>query len=129
MTVWFGVGLIVYVHLAILLVGFVCTVDTRRLRIRVKELEAKPMEAAGSVSHAVNSDASQSNQPVSTPHAGAPHNPTPDPSATRSQVRALAAQGLSENEIARQTGTPRAEVDFLLKLRRLQQHKAKSATS
>ena len=36
MTVWFGVGLIVYLHLAILLVGLICSAETRKLRIRVK---------------------------------------------------------------------------------------------
>ena len=129
MTVWFGVGLIVYVHLAMLLVGFVCTAEARRLRIRVKDLEAKSPPASPSLRHAVNREEGPAARDIAVqqPHGRA--NAVPDPSATRSNVGELAAQGLSPDEIARQTGTPRVEVDFLLKLRQIQKHTAKSAAS
>ena len=129
MTVWFGVGLIVYVHFAILVVGFVCSTETRKLRIRVKNLETKSPEPARSPSSSVTKGESQPARERGARQSQEPPNPVPDPSATRSKVGELAAQGLSQEAIARQTGTPRAEVDFLLKLRQLQNHKARSAAS
>ena len=134
MTLWFGIGLIVYVHFAILLVGFVCTAETRRLRIRVKDLEAKfgepaagPSNQAGSGENHLDQDSGVQQPGVQQPHV-AP-NRVPDSSADRSKVGELAAQGLSREQIARQTKTPRAEVDFLLKLRQLPRGKARSAAS
>ncbi len=129
MTVWFGVGLIVYVHLAILLVGLVCSAETRKLRIRVKDLETKSEKTARGLGNAVNKGECQAEQDTGAQQSHVPPNPVPDSSATRSKVGELAAQGLSPEEISRQTGTPRAEVDFLLKLRQLQSHKARSAAS
>jgi len=129
MTVWFGVGLIFYVHLAMLLVGFVCTAETRKLRIRVKDLEAKSPRTSPSLHHAVNSQEGPPTQDMAVQQPRGRANVVPDPSATRSNVGELAAQGLSSDEIARQTGTPRVEVDFLLKLRQIKKHKAKSAAS
>ena len=127
MTVWFGIGLIVYVHFAVLLVGFVCSIEIRRLRIRVKNLETKSPEAVRGPSNSANNGEIQPALERGARQSREPPSPVPDPSATRSKVGELAAQGHSQEEIARQTGTPRAEVDFLLKLRQLQNHKAKSA--
>ncbi len=129
MTVWFGVGLIVYLHLAILLVGLICSAETRKLRIRVKDLETKSEKTARSLSNAVNNGECQADQDTGAPQSHAPPNLVADSSATRSKVGELAAQGLSREEISRLTGTPRAEVDLLLKLRQLQSPKAKSAAS
>ena len=129
MTVWFGVGLIVYVHVAVLLVGLVCSAETRKLRIRVKDLETKSEKTARGPSNAVNKGESQAEQDTGAQQSHVPPNPVTDSSSIRSKVGELAAQGLSREEISRQTGTPRAEVDLLLKLRQLQSHKAKSAAS
>ena len=129
MTVWFGVGLIVYLHLAILLVGLICSAETRKLRIRVKDLETKSEKTARSLSKAVNNGECQADQDTGAQQSQVPPNLVADSSATRSKVGELAAQGLSREEISRKTGTPRAEVDLLLKLRQLQSHKAQSASS
>ena len=129
MTVWFGVGLIVYVHLAILLVGLVCCAETRKLRIRVKDLETKSEKTARGPSDAVNNGERQAGHDSGAQPSHVPHSSVPDSSATRSKVGELAAQGLSPEEISRQTGTPRAEVDLLVKLRQLQSHKVRSAAS
>lgn len=134
MTVWFGIGLIVYVHLAILLAGFVCTAETRRLRIRVKDLEAKFREPAAGPSNQVGSGENHLDQDSGVQQPGVQQSPVapnrvPDSSADRSKVGELAAQGLSREQIARQTRTPRAEVDFLLKLRQLPRGKARSAAA
>ena len=139
MTVWFGIGLIVYVHLAILLAAFICTAETRRLRIRVKDLEAKfgepaagPSNQAGSGENHLDQDSGVQQPGVRQPGVQQPHvapNRVPDSSADRSKLGELAAQGLSREQIARQTRTPRAEVDFLLKLRQLPRDKARSAAS
>ncbi len=129
MTVWFGVGLIVYVHLAILLVGLVSSAETRKLRIRVKDLETKFEKTVRGLSKAVNNGEGRADQNSGAQQFHVPLNPVLDSSATRSKVGELAARGFSREEISRQTGTPAAEVDLLLKLRQLQNRKAKSAAS
>ena len=129
MTVWFGVGLIVYLHLAILLVGLICSAETRKLRIRVKDLETKSEKTPRSLSNAVNNGECQVDRDTGAQQSHVPPHLVADSSATRSKVGELAAQGLSREEISRQTRTQRAEVDLLLKLRQLQNQKAKSAAS
>ena len=129
MTVWFGVGLIVYVHVAMLLLALVFSSETRKLRIRVKDLKTKSEKTVRGLGNAVNKGESQAEQDTGAQQSPVPPNPVTDSSAIRSKVGELAAQGLSREEISRQTGTPRAEVDLLLKLRQLRSHKAKSAAS
>ena len=129
MTVWFGVGLIVYVHVAMLLLALVFSSETRKLRIRVKDLKTKSEKTVRGLGNAVNKGESQAEQDTGAQQSPVPPNPVTDSSAIRSKVGELAAEGLSREEISRQTGTPRAEVDLLLKLRQLRSHKAKSAAS
>ena len=131
MTVWFGVGLIVYAHLVILVVGLICAAETRKLKMRVKDLEMKSEEAARGPSNQVKvtEEGRRPGPDTAAVEPPAAAHPVAHSSPAGSKVAELAAQGLSGEEIARRTGTPRAEADFLVKLRRLQSRKARSAAS
>ena len=72
MTVWFGVGLIVYVHVAMLLLALVFSSETRKLRIRVKDLKTKSEKTVRGLGNAVNKGESQAEQDT-----GAQQSPVP----------------------------------------------------